>query len=281
MSQPQDETSVTASEPVHRSRWRRFSPSMGWRAFWSEILIVVLGVVIALAANEVVQDWTWRNKVEDAEARLQVDSNAVFKWSAEQFSVQPCIIEQLDGLARRVMDAGATLAPAPVFSEQTTTPFPLTYVVRIPTRPWRFAVWEALLADGTAPHFDSTKQLYYNGIQSQAAAQREFRLESDRLRGRVSALAYPVALDPVVRREFLVDLESLRHQTRSAAIVAMQLMRTIDTNGSAPTPEDFEAYVSESGTVQFCKAQGLPLADWRGFREANVDSAKPNQAKAP
>ena len=25
---------------------------MGWKAFWSEILIVVLGVAIALAANE-------------------------------------------------------------------------------------------------------------------------------------------------------------------------------------------------------------------------------------
>ena len=42
---------------AQRPRWRRFSPSMGWRAFWSEIVIVVLGVVIALAANEAVQDW--------------------------------------------------------------------------------------------------------------------------------------------------------------------------------------------------------------------------------
>ena len=37
---------------TRRSRWRRFSPSMGWRAFWSEIVIVVLGVVIALAAGK-------------------------------------------------------------------------------------------------------------------------------------------------------------------------------------------------------------------------------------
>ena len=44
---------------------------MGWRAFWSEIVIVVLGVVIALAANEAVQDWAWRNKVKDAEVRLR------------------------------------------------------------------------------------------------------------------------------------------------------------------------------------------------------------------
>lgn len=46
------------TQPIHRSRWRRFSPSMGWPAFWNEILIVFLGVVIALAANEAVQEWT-------------------------------------------------------------------------------------------------------------------------------------------------------------------------------------------------------------------------------
>ena len=56
---------------------------MGWRAFWSEIVIVVLGVVIALAANEAVQEWTWRNKVEDAEARLRGDITWIFLWSAE------------------------------------------------------------------------------------------------------------------------------------------------------------------------------------------------------
>ena len=52
MSGPQDQS----AESAHRSRWQRFSPSMGWRAFWSEIVIVVLGVAIALAANEAVQD---------------------------------------------------------------------------------------------------------------------------------------------------------------------------------------------------------------------------------
>ena len=48
-----------AETASRRSRWQRFSPSMGWPAFWSEILIVVLGVVIALGANEAVEEWNW------------------------------------------------------------------------------------------------------------------------------------------------------------------------------------------------------------------------------
>ena len=97
MSGPPDEVTGTApaAEPGHRSRWRRFSPSMGWRAFWSEIVIVVLGVAIALAANEAVQAWNWRNKVSDAETRLQGDITFAFLWSAETAASQPCIDAQL------------------------------------------------------------------------------------------------------------------------------------------------------------------------------------------
>ena len=67
---------TSAPQPARRSRWQRFSPSMGWPAFWSEILIVVLGVVIALAANEAVEDWNWRHKVEDAPIRSGCSSGA-------------------------------------------------------------------------------------------------------------------------------------------------------------------------------------------------------------
>ncbi|MEO6226239.1 MAG: hypothetical protein ABIO61_00060, partial [Thermomonas sp.] len=141
---PEDnQTASRSSETPRRSRWSRFSPSMGWRAFWSEILIVVLGVAIALAASEAVQDWSWRNKVVDAEARILSDTDAVFEWSAEQYTVQPCINAQLDGLARRVMDSGATLNAAPDYSD-VNTQVHSRFVLRAPTRQWQFLIWEAL-----------------------------------------------------------------------------------------------------------------------------------------
>ena len=277
--EPQAPASPPPETPRH-SRWSRFSPSMGWRAFWSEIVIVVLGVVIALAANETVQDWNWRNKVVDAETRILSDTDSVFEWSAEQYTVQPCIHAQLDGLARRVMDSGEMLIAAPVYSDaisQVHSP----YVLRVPTRPWQFSIWEALVADGTASHFSQARQRYFNDIQSQAAAARDFRVDLNRLIGRLAGLAYPTALDPSARLEFLVDLESLRRQSTWATINSMQFMRAIDTNGIPPKPQDVEASLNDSGTVQFCKEHGMPIADWREFREAEVNSAAPSPRKTP
>jgi hypothetical protein len=67
----------------------------------------------------------------------------------------------------------------------------------------------------------------------------------------------------------------------AATIVATQLMRTIDTNGSLPKPEDIEAYLKESGSLQFCKSQDLPLADWRDFRETDVRNTTPTSGEGP
>jgi hypothetical protein len=47
----------------------------------------------------------------------------------------------------------------------------------------------------------------------------------------------------------LVDLESLRRQTTMATIRSVGQMRTIDGNGTAPKPENIDAFVNASGTV--------------------------------
>ena len=145
-------TDADAPTSAHRPRWRRFSPSMGWRAFWSEIVIVVLGVAIALAANQLAEDWSWRNKVADGQARLLGDTERLFVRSAEHYAALPCVYAQLDGLARRVMDSSGTLAPAPLHADPAILSSP-TFVLRMPTRPWGLPTWDALVANGTATHF--------------------------------------------------------------------------------------------------------------------------------
>ena len=159
---------------THRARWRRFSPSMGWRAFWSEIVIVVLGVVIALAANEAVQEWNWRQKVADAETRLQGDIAWAFLWGAEAYVSQPCIDAQLAALSRNVLESGDTLVPQPVITANTS----LQYVVRMPNRPHRFPVWDTLVADGTAAHFAPRRQAYLGRISIELALARDRRAEA-------------------------------------------------------------------------------------------------------
>ena len=147
---------------------------MGWRAFWSEIVIVVLGVVIALAANEAVQEWSWRNRVENAETRLRSDIAWAFLWGAEFYASQPCIDAQLAALSRNLLESGDTLKPQPVLTANTG----VQYVVRMPNRPHRFPVWDMLVADGTATHFAPRRQAYLGRISIELALARDGRAEA-------------------------------------------------------------------------------------------------------
>ena len=264
-SQRPDELPEADTQAARRSRWRRFSPSMGWRAFWSEIVIVVLGVVIALAANEAVEQLNWRSKVRDADARLAVDVESLFFYSAEQFATQPCINAQLDALAHRVLASGATLTPAPVIVESNYPTRP-SFVIRMPTKPWQFAVWEALVANGTATHFSAAWQDRYNGIAGNAAMARSMRIEANQIIGRLRALSYPMPLDAGARRDFLVDIEGLRRHSTSTMVTGGNLIRSITGAGIAPRAEAVDDYLADSGTVQFCKQQHLPIAEWRDYK---------------
>ena len=268
MSGPRDEP----AESAHRSRWRRFSPSMGWRAFWSEILIVVVGVVIALAANEAAEDWSWHNKVKDAEARLQGDIAWAFLWAAEKSASQPCMDAQLAAMARNVLESGDTLQPMPVVGSLN-----LQMVVRMPNRPYRFPVWDALLADGTAPHFATQRQALYARISDGMAMSRTSEVETRRLGGNLLRMRDPIPLDPVVRADLLSDINNLRSLTAFEGLNAKQRMRVIADAGIAPPDEMVERFLNASGKdpngadfsgmPHFCKTQGLPVGDWRDYRK--------------
>lgn len=268
----------TMSTTAPRSHWRRFSPSMGWKAFWSEILIVVLGVAIALAASEAVQVWNWRNQVRDGEARVRSDVENVYVWSAEHYAAHPCVDAQLDRLAQRIVESGATLTPAPLHRD-TSVSFHLRFVLRMPNRSWRFSTWDALVADGTANRFSPQWQNNYNRIRDYAARIQGHRYEANRLTGSLVALSYPIELDPSARRGFLVDIETLRLQNTAIAIQSAQLLASITQDGIAATPQTVESQMANSGTVKFCREQGLPLADWRDALET-ADGSGSQQAPA-
>jgi hypothetical protein len=258
---------------------------MGWRAFWSEIVIVVLGVVIALAANEAVEAWNWRNRVADAETRLQGDIAWVFLWSAEKSISESCVDAQLAALSRKVLESGNTLEPQPVIKSLN-----LQYMVRMPNRPYRFPVWDALLADGTATHFPPQRQALFGRLSDGLAQSRAYEVETRRMGGMLLVMREPIPLDPVVRANLLTTINDLRSLTASEALNARQRMRLIADNGSAPSDALVERFLNAqgkhppgadySGSTYFCKTKGLPVGDWRDYQQVTATMGPPGEGKA-
>jgi hypothetical protein len=75
-------------------------PLHGWRAFVGEVGIIVLGVLIALGAEQFVQDLHWRSDVRDF--RAAVDTELEFNLAASDYRVRqsPCVLRRLAELDR-------------------------------------------------------------------------------------------------------------------------------------------------------------------------------------
>ncbi|HWR95715.1 MAG TPA: hypothetical protein VN248_03195 [Arenimonas sp.] len=252
------------TEAGYRSRWGRFSPAMGWKAFWSEIVIVVLGVVIALAANEAVQNWSWQNKVRDGEVRLQSDLSYVFTVAAEQVVIAPCAEAQLSALSQKLVKSGSVWDPVTVHVDDGTS---IRWVIRIPARSQMFPVWDSLVADGTAARFPQDRQVIYGNISARITRAQNQSDEANQLVRRLLALGHPMVLSDDTRRYFLVMTEEIRALIDVSELSAKQRMVSIagsrEAKVSATEAKQVETYLKESGTIKFCKAQGLPLANWR------------------
>lgn len=274
-SNPAEEATSTET-PLRRSRWQRFSPSMGWRAFWSEIVIVVLGVAIALAASEAVEAWNWRNKVADGEARLRDDTANVFEWSAERYATGPCIDAQLAALITRIMDSGGRLDPAPIH-----TSLNMRRVLTAPQRPFRFPVWDALVADGTASRMSPQRQALYGRLGDSMARMRLRNEDYMRLRGRMLVLAHPIELDAQTKIRLLTDLEELRAMNAADVRSLGQDMNFISEYGIAPGSKSVEEFLATSTTIQFCRENGLPMSDWRDTRDSMIGAGTPSNTLAP
>jgi hypothetical protein len=126
-------------------------PMHGWRAFTGEVGIIVLGVLIALGAGQVVE-WVHDHQVAQ-DARENVRAEAAFNvgFIRDRLRSQPCIdrrIDELQAIRSRTGDGPLTTQP--------------TWVARPPVSPFFFGRWEAATASGRNSLFSSAEQANFS-----------------------------------------------------------------------------------------------------------------------
>ena len=184
------------------------------RAFLTEILIIVIGVLIALAAGQLVEDWNWRRKVAQGDLQLRREARLNFLYAAEQVAAKPCLQAQLRTLRDRVLSSGATLQPASVHQDDSMSGF----VFRTPSRPYRRGVWQALMDDGTTSHMEDDRREILGSAYGAIDILNHLADETDLMTGRLMVLSHALPLDAGTRATLIASLDE--QQTRSEKAVA-------------------------------------------------------------
>lgn len=235
-------------------------PLHGWRAFFGEIAVIVIGVLIALTAEELVTAWTWHHKVAVGEKALAAEQGDNFVYLAENVTVARCVDAQLAQLADRLIQRGRAWKPVPSIEDRG-----VSGVIRAPWRSMGTGAWAAIVSEGASTHLSRARQQANIQLYTQASewAPNEVAMRAaiDRLR----VLSEPVDLDARSRIDLLQQISSLRGLMQNNALLARQMLVHIDYAGHMPAT----AYVNEwlapahSGTIAYCKRKGLPLDDWQ------------------
>lgn len=126
-------------------------PIHGWREFIGEIAIVVIGVLIAIGAEEAVQTRHWKHLVDETQESLNAQLLDSKFSSLMRIKYSECFERQLDALDKLI-----DLPNFPSDQYHTTGLF----------NTWDTSAWDAAIASGAVAHMRPELRQSYAGIFS-------------------------------------------------------------------------------------------------------------------
>jgi len=200
-------------------------PLHGWRAFVGEVGIIVLGVLIALGAEQLVETLHWRVEVADASKSLDgylrhIETNVV-----QRVQIERCVALKLDRLDDLI---SASDRPK------------IVRVELAPSRIWTTSGWQSVIASGAAAHLSLEQRGRYALVFDSTSRLAELNIEESALAGELQLLDRPRTLSQGMRDRLIEDIARLRRLNVEIARFARQWLRFAEPLHLHMTPTDVE-----------------------------------------
>ena len=212
---------------VHQPDARPPKPIHNWRDFLKEVGTIVVGVAIAIAAGELVDEWNWKREVRIVKDSLNDElAPAVFA-ARERVKIADCQRRTLDRLDELADQSRGTLV------------LRATPVTR--NRVWGSAAWDAAVASGAIAHMSHDERNRYSALFSFVHLFRDLNLRQEELWARIDAYRRPRAMTPDARDRFVETVSELRALTGTMNLAARQFLAQAEPLRIPLAPEDAAA----------------------------------------
>ena len=248
-----------------RMRWS--GGPEGWGGFATEIAVVVIGVGIALGAQQLVEMSNDRSRADRAIAALRTEVEDIEFTASEIQIAAPCIQAQLDRISRQLVANDRT--PLERYGNRELSGG--SFVVRTPARVWSTDNWQSVNASDVLRRIEPERNRHLAQFYSSAVNQRE---SNDRIRSGVhqlDALSILVPQDEAQRFRLLTLIEEMRGEVSLMDLRAGQLRDRLAAARILLSDRELAKLLSESGTLKFCREKALPLGKLRRANAAYVD----------
>jgi hypothetical protein len=170
-------------------RFRLPKPLNGWRVFAGEVGVIVLGVLIALGAQQAAEAFHWRNETNAVESALEEEIMDAVAVADERVAVSPCLERRIGQLGSKLAlaNGGWRADPMPVVDLNPSNAYVLPPAYQAPRRYLRSDAWDNAKASGVLSHMPRERASAYSAIYTQIAYLQEL---SDIETGEAPALAF-------------------------------------------------------------------------------------------
>lgn len=190
-------------------------PVHGWRELLSEVGVVVIGIVIALSGEQILEAIHWKHKVAAAELDLRKELADSLSYSVEQQQLHRCVSDYLDELQNAIIRSDSD-----AINKLHELGIPLD------AHPWRSSSWTAALSGQIADHLPHDKVAAYSIAFRLVTAGGEWQnLVADHYAEAMTG-RFALAQDAQVVNAQLVALDKIRMEEAQRLDISETLLRT-------------------------------------------------------
>jgi len=213
---------VAETEPpmdIHKPK-----PVHNWREFSSEIAVIVVGVMIALGGEQIVENFRERIAAREAQDQVNAELATDFAVLGNRRRAEPCIARRIDEVAKllAVADTPAYVAPG--------------WVGRPSVWDNQTARFQAASQSGRIALLGQQAQFTYSFVYSQIAALQAAQSDESEQWSRLQALQGVAHPSPGLLDSARVALAKVRHDDDAIRTRLSESSNALKELGIAPVP---------------------------------------------
>ena len=200
-------------------------PLHGWRAFFGEVGVIVLGVLIALGAGQVAEWLHDRQVAEEARRNIRAEAKLDLGFIQERMDAQRCVESRLAELSVILDNSGAgSLNPPP------------TWIAKPPTVPFFTTRWQAATASGRNSLFPAQEQEQFGTLYQIFSRYNDYQPREQEVWADLRALeTWRGPLGPEARIAFAKSLQQAKYLAWDLNYAGTFALKTGGVMGLLPT----------------------------------------------
>ena len=185
----------------------KLKPLNGWRHFFGEVGIIILGVLVALGLGAIATEIGWRIEARAARKSIGLELGESVGQAIERTRVYPCVERRLDHLAA-LLDKASSTGRLP----------PIGDIAMPPSHTWTHGSWDSAVSAQTAAHMGREELIAYVATFEYVAGLGETGLKEFEVWTRLYQLVGPGrALSPAEAADLRLAIGEARITNRRMA----------------------------------------------------------------